>query len=308
MSILQIKRLQQKYPINKSLLKNFIRWLGIDETVKLLEMKPDDIKKTVRVNLLKITIDDVILRLKKEGIIAKKMDEIYEGLHITNNWNKVGSSQSYLNGEIMPQGLGSMLTVHALDPQPGEKILDMAAAPGGKTCFIGERMKNTGILVANDKSKSRLSSLISNLSRHSIDNVIITNRDASNIKDGDFDKILLDAPCTGEGLIVSHPNRKTSKSIVNNYDMQKIQIILIKRAISLLKIGGVCVYSTCSLSPIENEEVVHSVLNHVKIEQIHIAGDPGKSELHPDFYMSKRILPSKMYCDGFFIVRLRRVK
>lgn len=305
----QLKSLQLKYGVEASLLTNFIDSFGLVETEKIMSMKPSDLKRTVRVNLMKVTREQAIQRLKQEKIIAKEIPEPPEGLEILKGWEKVGSSQTYLAGEIMPQGLGSMLAVHALDPRPGDRVLDMAAAPGGKTCFIGERIRNSGLIVANDKSTSRLSSLISNLSRHSIDPVIIMNLDAGQLRNMEFDRILLDAPCTGEGLVVSQPSRRKSKGIQNSYTMQNVQINLLRRALSLLKVGGIMVYSTCSLSFIENEQVLLSSLVSVEILDTGIiSGNPGNSDIHQSFELSKRLLPSKLACDGFFITKIRRLQ
>lgn len=306
LKLTSVTRLSKLYETDKSIVNGLMTWFGLDETVKILQMKPNDLMRSIRVNLLKLTRHEAIQRLKKEGIIAEILDKLPESLLVIKGWKKIGHCQSYLNGEIMPQGFGSMLAVIALDPQPGEKILDMAAAPGGKTCFIGERMKNEGILYANDKSRKRINSLVNNLARHSIQNTIITVQDALRIS-GKYDRILLDAPCSGDGLIISNPSRRKSKSIMNSYQLQKVQISLLKKAISLLKIGGICVYATCSLSPIENEEVIESVLSQVVIQKLNIQGDHGNDKLHPSLINTKRLIPSKYRCDGFFIAKLRRI-
>jgi NOL1/NOP2/sun family putative RNA methylase len=234
------------------------------------------------------------------------MLEMPEGLIIRKGWKKVGSSQSYLNGYVMPQGYGSMLAVHALDPLPGDFVLDMAAAPGGKSCFIAERLQNRGQLVANEKSHKRIQSLINNLMRHSIDNVVVTHQDALSISTNNFDKILLDAPCSGDGLIVSTPSRRKKKSLINSYSLQRIQITLLSKAFSLLKPRGTCVYSTCSINSIENESVLENLFEQFSVEQINIPGNPGLQTIHQEFSKTKRLLPSQHYCDGFFIAKLQK--
>ncbi len=261
---------------------------------------------TARVNFLKITRQECIVQLLKEGIIAVADPYLDEGIVIKKGWNKIGSSQSYLSGYVMPQGYGSMLAVDSLNPLPGETILDMTAAPGGKSCFIGERMKGKGTLIANEKSHKRIQSLVHNLMRHGIANSIVTRQDALDIEIDEVDRILLDAPCSGDGLIVSNPSRRTSKTLVNTYSMQRIQISLLSKALSLLKHGGICLYSTCSINSIENELVVNQLIDEFTIEKIEIPGDPGSSTIHADLKNTKRLLPSKQYCDGFFIAKLRK--
>ncbi|MDH5401968.1 MAG: RsmB/NOP family class I SAM-dependent RNA methyltransferase [Candidatus Heimdallarchaeota archaeon] len=270
----------------------------------LLKLRPEDLIKTLRVNLLKIGREEAMENLAEENIITKIHPFIPEGLIITKGSNKVGSSLSYLAGEVMPQGLGSMLTVLALDPKPGDTILDMAAAPGGKTCFIAERMQNKGRLVANDISFKRLKALLFNLARHNIQNISVINNNALYLDlPMQFDKILLDAPCTGEGLIVSQPNRKRSRDIHDIYALQKTQISLVKKAISMLNKGGSCVYSTCSLSPLENELVIDQFRDQIEIQEINIPGDCGLNSINDEFIKTKRLIPSKHKCDGFFICK-----
>ncbi|MCE7736224.1 MAG: RsmB/NOP family class I SAM-dependent RNA methyltransferase [Candidatus Heimdallarchaeota archaeon] len=281
--------------------------IGLDQTIDVLNTHPDQLYNTARVNLLKISRNECIAKLHNEGIKAKPIPELAEGIFITRGWKKIGSSLTYLEGCLMPQGYGSMLTVHSLDPQPGEVVLDMAAAPGGKSCYIGERMQNTGLLIANERSYKRIQSLIHNLMRHSIENVIITQNDAAKINIDSVDRVLLDAPCSGDGLIISNPSRKKSKSIINSFSMQRIQINLLSNALSLLKPKGICVYSTCSLNTIENEQVLFPLKDKFKIEKINIPGISGVKSIHEEFGKTKRLLPSTHHCDGFFIAKLRKL-
>ncbi|MHA2249701.1 MAG: RsmB/NOP family class I SAM-dependent RNA methyltransferase [Candidatus Kariarchaeaceae archaeon] len=305
-SHLQINRLATQHNTSVDLVDLLTSWFGVDEVDSILRMKPHHLHKTIRVNLLKLTRKEAIERLKKENIVCKRIKEVPEGLIVTQGQTKIGSCQSYLNGEIMPQGYGSMLAVHALDPLPGETILDVAAAPGGKSCFIAERMKNTGTLIANDASSVRIPSLISNLARHGISNSVVTLQDGMILNLPQVDRVLLDAPCTGEGLIVSQISRRKSRKIMDHYHLQKVQITLLNKAISLLKPGGVCIYSTCSLSPIENEEVITQVLGKVTVLDLEVPGLQGFSQIHPDLVKAKRLLPSIHKCDGFFIIKLQK--
>lgn len=298
--------MSKELKLNTDLLEHFVDFLGLEETINILKLKPNQLLKTARVNFLKITRQESIIQLLKEGIIAKKDPYLAEGLIIKKGWNKIGSSQSYLSGYVMPQGYGSMLAVDSLNPIPGETILDMTAAPGGKSCFIGERLKEKGTLIANEKSHKRIQSLIHNIMRQGIVNSIVTRQDALDLKIDPVDRVLLDAPCSGDGLIVSNPVRRTSKTLINSYSMQRIQISLLSKALSLLKPNGICLYSTCSINAVENELVLRHFIDEFTIEKIEIPGNPGSSKIHPDFKNTKRLLPSKQNCDGFFIAKLRK--
>ncbi len=299
-----IVHFSHKYKISIEFIQRLLNWFDEEEIKELISMKSNNLRKTVRFNLLNRDSKIINKQLKTENILVEKLPDIPEGWRVRKGMNRIGNSISYLSGNIYPQGYGSMLSVHALDPKPGEFILDMAAAPGGKTTFIAERMKNQGVLISNDKNTKRIQSLINNLSRHGITNTVVTMMDAQSIRLHDFDRILLDAPCTGEGLIVSQPVRRMKKT--NPYNMQRLQILLLRHAINIVKPGGVIVYSTCSISPIENEEVVNKFLDQVSIEKITISGDSGLVDFDRSFINARRLLPSKHYCDGFFIVKLRK--
>ncbi len=251
--------------------------------------------------------ETVIKFLRQEGIRAIPIHELPEGIEILHGKTKLGHSLAYLQGLVSPQGLGSMLTVHILDPKPSEYVLDIAAAPGGKTAFIAERMQNKGLVVANDINRARLKAVQANLTRHGLSNVLVLHHDGTSLNLSErFDKILLDAPCTGEGLLVSQPRRRRSKDVSDPYILQRLQRQLLARALSHLKIGGRLVYSTCSLNLMENEEVIDPFLDRLEFEKIHLSmpSSPVKSESFPN---AIRLLPSKHGCDGFFIASMRRV-
>jgi ribosomal RNA methyltransferase Nop2 len=180
----------------------------------------------------------------------------------------------------------------------------MAAAPGGKSCFIGERMKGEGLLYANDVSQKRLRSLFFNLTRHRINNAVVLNLDGREVTNINPDRILLDAPCTGTGLLVSKPHIKTSKKIDDSIQLQRIQIQMLQRAYSLLESGGVCVYSTCAISQIENEMVVETFSSKFEVINPEITGGDG---ILNGIVYGKRYYPHLQKCDGFFISKLVKV-
>jgi NOL1/NOP2/sun family putative RNA methylase len=294
-------QISQQTGANLDIVSDLLQLLSFEETLRLLRMKKSELKTTARVNLLKITRSEVIRLLNREGIKAKPIEEIPEAIHITKGGNKLGNSQTYLKGMIMPQGLGSMYAVHALDPQPGELILDMAAAPGGKSCFIAERMQLEGTLISNDISWRRLKALFYNLSRHGITNAIVSHGDAQNLSGIEPDRIMLDAPCTGTGLLVAKDHIKTSKSIQDSIQLQRLQINLLNTAYTLLSPGGTLIYATCALSEIENEMVIENFQRKFTMEDPAIEGIPA---LVQDRKVGRRFYPHIHGSDGFFISRM----
>jgi ribosomal RNA methyltransferase Nop2 len=220
----------------------------------------------------------------------------------------------------MLQSPSSFLPVLALNPQPGEKILDMCASPGGKTTYIGQLMKNEGLLVANDLKKERIKSLFFNIHRLGIKNSIITNYDGREFAKlyNKFDRVLLDAPCSGLGVISKDKSVKmnrTYKEILNNSRLQKELILAAIDSCNAKGKGeGIIVYSTCTISVEENEWVIDYALKHRYVKCIETGleiGEPGfvqfrEKHFHPSIVNTRRIYPHIHEIDGFFIAKLKK--
>lgn len=183
-----------------------------------------------------------------------------------------GTSELHWRGEYYVQEESAALPVAALNPQPGEKVLDMCAAPGGKTTQIAARMKNRGEVVANDESGRRLKSLHSNVYRTGSACVKVTNYDGRQIpEDRKFDRILVDAPCSGEADHLKREAGAASKS--EREGLAELQKQLLVKAASLVEEDGRIVYSTCTFAPEENEEVVLHALENTELELKHFETD-----------------------------------
>ena len=168
-------------------------------------------------------------------------------------------------GRLTRQEAVSMLPVLALDPKPGEYILDLCASPGSKTSQIAEHLNDSGVVVANEIVRGRVNLLVSNMQRHRSRSNIIVNHDARHfpkVPEFGYDRILVDAPCTGTGTTRKNPHVWSRWKRSGGRSMQKLQIDILSRATKLVKSGGRVVYSTCSLDPIENEAVVAEVLRN----------------------------------------------
>lgn len=232
----------------------------------------------------------------------------------------IGATPEYLAGHYILQSPSSFLPVMALAPQPQEKILDMAAAPGGKTTYIAQLMKNTGILFANDSKVERLKALNANIQRLGIKNCVVTNYDGrkivNNIKG--FDRVLLDSPCSGLGVISRDPSIKAQKTYKEIIKLSHLQKELILAAVDCCNFksstGGYIVYSTCSIAVEENEAVIDYVLRnrYVKLVETGIeVGEEGisrykENRYHPSMKLCKRIYPHTHNMDGFFVAKLKK--
>jgi len=179
-------------------------------------------------------------------------------------------------GRLTRQEAVSMLPVLALDPQPGEVILDMCASPGSKTTQIAEHLGDSGVVIANEVVRGRVNLLVSNMQRHRSRSGVVVNHDARhfpNLPEDGYDRILVDAPCTGTGTTRKNPDVWSRWKPNGGRSMQKLQIDILSRAARLVKPGGRIVYSTCSLDPIENEAVVAEVLRNNPSLSLSLAQD-----------------------------------
>ncbi|KAL8357714.1 hypothetical protein RB598_002487 [Gaeumannomyces tritici] len=212
----------------------------------------------IRTNTLRTSRRDLAQALVNRGVTLEPVGKWSKvGLQIFDANVPLGATPEYLGGHYILQAASSFLPVMALCPQEGERVLDMAAAPGGKTTHCAALMKNTGVIIANDPSKSRAKGLIGNIHRLGAKNVIVSNYDAREIPTlmGGFDRVLLDAPCSGTGVIAKDPSVKTNKTELDFMQLPHIQKQLLLAAIDSTKSGGYLVYSTCSVTVEENRQL-----------------------------------------------------
>lgn len=271
----------------------------------------NNVKPTLRINTLKISKKALISRLKKKGVKLQDVLFLKHGFYFESDFS-LGATPEYLLGYYYLQEAASQLPPIVLDPKEGELVLDMAAAPGSKTTYLAQLMNNKGKIYACDSNSLRLRSLQNNLERLGVTNTIIFRRDARFIDDLDlsFDKILLDAPCSGNFCV--NPNYYIQRTLQDINMMAEKQKQLVKTAFKLLKKEGVLVYSTCSLEPEENEMIVDYALSlGFKLEDTGLnIGDPGFSEVFglklKDMSKTRRFWPHKHDTEGFFIAKLRK--
>jgi len=237
---------------------------------------------------------------------------------------ELGRSLEHLLGYYYVQEIASMLPALCLQPKPKETILDLAAAPGSKTTQIAASMENTGLLIANDVNLGRIRILATNIERCGVSNIIVTRKQGFDLcrklkqQGFQFDKILLDAPCSGEGTLRSSRGTYEMWNIQSVKNLSNIQKSLLASCIDLLKPKGEIVYSTCTHSPEENEEVIDFILkkfDNVKVETINLPLKcrqgltkwDGK-DYDKSVEKSCRIYPQDNDTEGFFVAKLKRMK
>lgn len=266
---------------------------------------------SLRINTIKTSKDKVENELKQNNIKFTEVSWYNEALIIENiNENDIRKLNMYTNGEVYLQSLSSMIPVIVLEPKPGENILDMAAAPGGKTTQISAITNNQALITACEKNKIRADRLRYNLEKQGASGVNILNTDASHLDSFfSFDRILLDAPCSGSGTINLNNEKDMkffSEELINR--SVKTQFELLKKAIQILKPGHEMVYSTCSILKEENEENIKKILKNNKVELIPINRDKFKDIeiLSTDLPETITVTPTEKY-EGFFVAKLRKI-
>lgn len=277
----------------------------------------------IRTNTLRTHRRELAQALINRGVQLEPIGKWSKvGLQVFESPVPLGATPEYLQGHYILQAASSFLPVMALAPQEHERVLDMAAAPGGKTTHLAALMKNTGTIFANDSNKTRAKGLIGNVHRLGVKNTIICNYSATEFPKviGGFDRVLLDAPCSGTGVISKDASVKTNKTELDFMRLPHLQKQLILAAIDSVdhasKTGGYIVYSTCSVTVEENEQVVQYALNkrpNVKLVDTGLSfGKEGFTRFmgkvfHPSLKLTKRYYPHMFNVDGFFVAKFKKI-
>ena len=306
----QISALSTKFNYPVWMVSRFVEFVpNPEKLLQEFEMPP---KRYIRINTLKSEIHDLINRLSNIGF-EFEITCLPEVLEIIKEPFPIGATTEYLMGYYYIQDLSSCLAVNELEIAKNQTILDMACAPGGKTSYISQKINNTELIIGLDTSRRRLKSTSYNLRRSGISNVFLYHMDgpkASSLE-LEFDSILIDAPCSCEGIIAKDRSIIDRHSLENISKCQKNQIKLLESAMQVIKRGGLIIYSTCTLAPEENEMVVDHVLNkfHIDLEPVKYGYNGltyfGKEKFDDSLRKTKRLYPHTHNTIGFYIAKLR---
>jgi 16S rRNA (cytosine1407-C5)-methyltransferase len=260
----------------------FDRYAPFTDVAALKAQSDKPLRKSKRVNLLKSSPEDFKRWAKVKNWTLEPVPWCAEGFYLEreNRDEAMGKDLLHVMGHTYMQEAASMLPAALLDPQPGEKVLDMSAAPGSKTTQIASKMRGKGVIIANDVQEKRLWSLVSNLQRCGVVNVRIVKKVGqwfARNTTGRFDRVLCDAPCTAQGTARKDSDALSFGGEENIIKMARLQKELLESAIHAAKIGGRIVYSTCTLTPEENEGTILAMLKTFgdKIEVIDAAAEQG---------------------------------
>lgn len=276
------------------------------------------LRRSIRVNTLKISVEDFLALVAPYGWQLTPVPWCAEGFWIERDDEDavpLGSTAEHLSGLFYIQEASSMLPVAALfaDGNSPERVMDVAAAPGSKTTQIAARMGNRGAILANEFSASRVKVLHANISRCGIHNVALTHFDGrvfgAALPEA-FDAILLDAPCSGEGVVRKDPDALKNWSVESNLEIAATQRELIESAFHALRPGGTLVYSTCTLNRDENEDVClwlkAQYPDAVEFLPLNDLFASAQEAITPEGFL--HVFPQIYDCEGFFVARLRKTQ
>ncbi|KAI8327881.1 NOL1/NOP2/sun family-domain-containing protein [Blakeslea trispora] len=318
-----IKDIASYYGYSEFLAEKLFNLFPVSEAIEFFEANEVPRPVTIRANTLKTRRRDLAQALINRGVNLEPIGKWSKvGLQVFDSQVPIGATPEYLAGHYMLQAASSFLPVMALAPQPEERVLDMASAPGGKTTYIAALQKNTGMVFANDFTKERLKSLIANIHRMGVKNAVVCNYDGREFPKviGGFDRVLLDAPCSGTGVISKDPSVKLNKTEKDFIDIPFLQKQLILAAIDSVdaksKTGGYIVYSTCSVTVEENEAVVNYALSkRPNVKLVSTTLDFGREgfvsyrgkSFHPSLKLTRRFYPHVHNMDGFYVAKFKKL-
>ena len=288
----EVKYLSIKYSYAPWIVELWLEYYNVDFVEELMRAGNETPPMTIRLNWLKIMKKDLIAKLEEQGF------EVSEGKLCQNALNVKGNrlleTEMYKLGMFTPQDESSMLVAEKDAPKHGETVMDVCAAPGGKTTAIAERMNNTGKIIASDIYRRKLDLIDKEARRLGITNIETRSWDATRVDSSMLhraDRVLVDAPCSGLGVVRRKPEIKY-KAFTEEMDLlPKKQLAILSASSNYVKPGGTLVYSTCTINPAENEKVTDAFLKR-----------------NPSFEKVERtlLLPNINGTDGFFICVMKR--
>jgi len=292
---------------------DMLGWLeryGIQRTDEALGRNNRPAPLTIRTNTRKGSREELLSLLGAQGASARATDYSPAGIEVLSSPG-IAALPAYRDGWFLVQDEAAQLISFLLSPEPAERVLDACAAPGGKATHIAELMGDRGEVVALESDAKRIGRIRENCSRLGITIVRPKTGDAAKYNEGPFDRILIDAPCSGLGVLRRHPDGRWSKTEESIKERAALQKKILGNCAKLLKPGGVLVYATCTTEPEENEDVVNAFLAssggafRVDDPLLHLPA-PAFPLVGPDGFL--RTFPDAPAMDGFFGARIVRAK
>ncbi|MBW4625903.1 MAG: 16S rRNA (cytosine(967)-C(5))-methyltransferase [Brasilonema octagenarum HA4186-MV1] len=302
------ERLGILYSFPNWMIQVWLEQFGLEQTEQLCLWMNKTPAIDLRINLLCTSLEEVEAALTSAGVASQRLPHLPQALRLMSNAGPIQNLPGYNEGWWTVQDSSAQLVSHLLDPQPGEVVIDACAAPGGKTTHIAELVRDEGKVFACDRTPSRLKKLQQNAQRLKLKSIEMCTGDSRNMPQfqNTAHRVLLDAPCSGLGTLHRHADARWRQTPETVEELSVLQKQLISHTSTFVKQDGVLVYSTCTLHPKENEEVVSSFLAENPNWEIEppSADSPASTYSTPQGWI--KVLPHQQDMDGFFMVRLRK--
>ena len=294
----QIQYLSVRYSMPEWIVKQWINDYGMERTVSVLQAFLQEAPVTIRTNLLKITPEALEMRLKEEGVTAEKMvcadmPELNYAFMISG-FDHLNALSSFREGLFYVQDVSSMMVAETVAPKKDSYIIDVCAAPGGKSVHLAEKLGGTGMVEARDLTDYKTDLIRQNIARHQLSNMRAVQMDATVLDEasiGKADVVIADLPCSGLGVMRRKTDIKYKMTLQTEQELVSLQRNMLETVCQYVKVGGILLYSTCTMDKMENEGNVTWFLKQ-----------------HPQFELVKmqQIFPQKTYGDGFFLAKLQK--
>lgn len=294
------KRIAIEYCLPKWLVDHWVTHFGLEKTEEIAQSFLDKVSTTVRVNLTRITVDEAIRRLTDDDYIVELDKEIDTCLHISGK--PIIESRLFKDGLVSIQDKSSMFVGEIMSLTEGDKVLDACSAPGGKACHIAEILNGTGHVDATDIHEHKIDLIDFNIKKLRLSNISAFEHDATEKYDKVYDKILVDAPCSGLGVLRHKPEIKYEQSQHSIQSLVEIQLEILNNVKDSVKPGGTIIYSTCTIEQMENENVIYTFLKANKDFEF----DAFEHPITGEKVKTMQVLPQDFNSDGFFITRIKR--
>ena len=304
-------------PILPSAFRNKFISILKNETAVFFPSLLKPLRDSLHVNTLKAQDAEILQFLRDQNVKHEKIPFLEHAYWIDSNFEAVSKSMEHHTGLFEIMSSSAMIPAVVLNPSKDDRVLDMTAAPGNKSILLAQLMQNQGTLVVNELDGLRLKRLRANLNKAGVQNALVANQDAAQFDLGiKFNKILLDAPCSSEAEVNKNKGQLNDWNMVKVFEFQALQKKLILHAADLLEPEGELVYSTCTFSPEENEEVIDFILAQrpnlhtvsIKLKKLKYTRPlrRHRGKLYPEQMINcLRIWPHKQGMEGFFVCKLQ---
>lgn len=294
----KIEYLSVRYSMPEWIVTQWIADYGMEQTKNVLQAFLKEAPLTIRTNLSKITPEELEIRLKAEGvqaekIICKEAPQLDYAFQIFG-FDYLNRLESFREGLFYVQDISSMLVAELADPKENDFVIDVCAAPGGKSVHLAEKLHGTGMVEARDLTEYKVELIQENIERHQLSNMCAVQKDATVLDEasvGKADVVIADLPCSGLGVMRKKTDIKYKMTLETEKELVVLQQKMLDTVCLYVKAGGTLLYSTCTMDKMENEDNVAWFLEH-----------------HPEFELVKmqQIFPKETYGDGFFLTKLQK--